>query len=510
MGIYIPPYGYDGQERWSWMMTLAEVLARVGSWGKNIYHIHGAEFTRIIDPRLGWLNTRAMLSKRDFDDFVSRRWYYDQYRKFEFHPAVKAAVLIAPPADWHRLVLELPHTSESDPTRIAYTRDNRDGLADKQLITSVGKYLHRHFPSLPDHVIRDLTARYAAPYEFKISRDMGEMLDLLRRGPTSCMKWDDDDGITCDDGFERHPYEVYDPKLGWGLAVRFSGSSVDGRALVCEQDGNKFFVRTYKRGPDYSYADEALHHWLESQGYSKRDGYPYGTKLRYYSLKTRWGDEGVLAPFIDGNNRYVDIVDGKYLKIVRDGDWLCDNTDGRASEQSSNYCTCPDCHERVDEEELVSTYDGNGESVCESCIDSSYYYVYGRRGYEYYVHSHDMVEVRGNYYHDEYLADNNIVELESGEYEELDYAINIDGCWYSTDDDDVVYCEDTDEHAIANEGCWECEHSNKWYSDSVDKVELCDLDDGSVMQIHPDFVDQYEANLDADLTTDETLTIEGA
>lgn len=509
MGTYISPFGYDGQERWSWMMTLSEVIARVGGWGKNIYHIYGTEFTRIRDPRTEWTNVRAVLSKRDFDDFLSRRWYYDQYRKYEFHPAIKAAVLIAPPADWHRLVLELPHIAETDPTRIAYTRDNRDGLADRQLITTVGKYLHRHFPILPDHVIRDLTARYAAPHVFRISRDMHEMVNLLHQGPTSCMVWDGDDGIHCADGIERHPYEVYDPALGWGLAVRLNGHSVDGRALVCEQNGRSFFVRTYKRGTDYSYADEALHHWLESQGYTKLDGYPYGTKLRYYSLKTRWGDEGVLAPFIDGNNRYVDIVgDNDKLEIVREGQWLCDNTDGRASEQSHNYCTCPDCDARVDEEDLVSTYEGDGDSVCESCIDGSYYYVYGRRGYQYYVHSDDMIEVRGTYYHDEYLSDNNIVELENGEYEELDYAIEIGGCWYSTDDDDVVLCHDTDEYAIAGYDCWRCGYSNNWYSDDADPVELCDINDkyGDAILVHPDHIDQYEA----DITTDATLTIEGA
>lgn len=508
MGTYTTPFDYDGQERWSWMMTLSEVLARVGSWGKNIYHIHGDQFIRIKDPRTNWTDVRAVLSKRDYNDMVSRRWYYDQYRKYEFHPAIKAAVLLAPPLDWHKLVLELPHVSETDPTRIAYTRDNRDGLADKQLVTTVGKYLHRHFPVLPDHVIRDLTARYASPHEFKISRDMNEMLDLLHRGPTSCMVWSDgDDDVRCADGVHRHPYEVYDPALGWGLAVRLNGSSVDGRALVCEQGGVKFFVRTYKRGTDYSYADEALHHWLESQGYSKRDGYPYGTKLRYHALKTNWGDDGVLAPFIDGTNRYVDIVDG-VLKIVRDGAWLCDNTDGRASEQGHNHCTCPDCDDRVDEDDLVSTYDGNGESVCSNCIERSYYYAYGRRGYEYYVHSDNMIEVRGNYYHDEYLSDNNIVELENGEYEELDYAINIDGCWYSTDDEDVVLCVDNDEYAIANEGCWECDHTNQWYSYDVDPVVMCVIDDRRSVNIHPDHLDQYEADITID--TDATLTIEGA
>ena len=163
----------------------------------------------------------------------------------------------------------------------------------------------------------------------------------------------------------------------------------------------------------------------------------------------------------------------------------------------------------MDEEDLVSTYDGNGDSVCESCIDRNYYYAYGRDGYEYYVHSDDMIEVRGSYYHDEYLSDNNIVELDNGEYEELDYAINIDDRWYSTDDDDVVLCCDTDEYAIAGYDCWECDHTNQWYSYAVDPVELCVPNDkyGDSIRIHPDHIDQYEADLDA---VDATLTIEGA
>lgn len=514
MGTYISPFGYNGHERWSWMVSLSEVLARIGSWGKNIYHIHGDEYTRVRDPRSEWTDIKTILPPREYHDWVSRRWYFDMYRKFEFHPVIKAAVLLAPPADWHRLVLEFPHIAESDPTRLAYTRDNRDGLTDKQLITTVGKYLHRHFPLLPDHTVRDLTARYAMPHEFKISRDMDEMLDLLRRGPNSCMRWDDDDdddgGVPCLDGQNRHPYHVYDPALGWGLAVRMDGRSVEGRALVCDQDNRKIFVRSYKRGNDYSYADEALQHWLESQGYEKRDGYPNGTKLRYYPIKTRWGDEGVLAPFIDGGNREVTVdarAETMTITITRNGEWMCDNTDGRASELNSSRYVCSGCDERVHEDDLVSTYDGNGDSVCESCIEHNYYYVYGRRGYEYYVHENDMVEVRGHYYHDQYLSDNNIVELENGDYEEMDYAICINDCWYSTDDEDIVLCVDNDEYAIANEDCWECEHNNQWYSYDVDPVVLCILDDKRSVNIHPDFLYFYEPDIK---TIDATLTIEGA
>lgn len=460
-------YEYNGYIRWEWMMSLADVIKRI------------------------WIYPSTDTAHHQ------RGWHVREQRRYDMHPVIRKAVLLAPPLDWHNLVLEWPHISVSnDTSKIAYTRSEQHGIDDRQTVTSVGKYITRHFPTLRDHEVRDLCGMYGVS-TFKISRDMDEMLDLLHRGPRSCMVWSDDD-----DDFSEHPYQVYDPALGWGLAVRIIGSSVDGRALV--NDTDKSFVRSYARNEGgYSGSDEALASWLVDQGYTHRGGWREGLRLKYIPVR-KWGDDVPLAPYIDGGNRVVRVDTATNTLVIDDGgDWMCDNTDGYA--QDHNACFCPSCNERVDEDNLHSTYDGDGDSLCEGCINNDYYYVYGRRGYEYYVHRNDMVEVRGNYYHDEYLSDNGIVALENGEYEEMDYAVSIDGCWYSTDDEDIVCCEDTGEYALIDD-TWCCEVSgNRFIND--EPVRLCDVSSQDEITVHEDNIDRYEADLiDIDITT----TIEGA
>lgn len=464
---------YDGNKRWGWMMDLAFAIRRVNYYGRVVEH--------------------------------QRYWHVREQARYQMHPVIQKAVMLAPPADWHRLVLEWPHISVSyDTGKIAYTRSEQHGIDDRQTVTSVGKYITRNFPTLKDHEVRDLCGMYGSA-QFKVTHNMDEMIDYVQRGPRSCMVFDDEDGSMQD---ENHPYRVYDPQLGWGLAVRLVGNSVDGRALVNEID--KTFVRTYARNDGgYSGTDEALNSWLVDQGYVNRDGWTYGTRLKYIP-KRRWGNTIPTAPYIDGRNREVNVdITGNYLVIREHGDWLCDQTNGEANEIAA--CTCPNCDERVDEDDLTSTYDGDGDSVCQSCIENNYYYVYGRRTYRYYVHGNDMIEINGRYYHDMFLEDNNIVELVNGDYEDADNAVCIDGDWYHVDDENIVYCADTEESALRDDA-WQCHVSSEWYA-SDEPIRLCDINSQDEITVHEDDIDSYEADLDADLTdltTDETLNIEGA
>jgi len=404
------------------------------------------------------------------------------------HPIIKKAVLLAPPADWHHLVLEWPHISvSSDTSKIAYTRNEQHGIDDRQTATSVGKYITRHFPTLKDHEVRDLCGMYGAS-TFKISHSMEEMIDLLQRGPRSCMVFDDDDDDYMAD--EGHPYRVYDPALGWGLAVRIAGNSIDGRALVNQKQME--FVRSYRRNEGgYSGSDEELNSWLNDQGYRHVGGWRLGTRLRYIPFR-KYGQDLPTAPYIDGHSRNVKVDEyTKTLIIDDEGSWCCDNTNGEPTEV--NACTCPDCNSRVDEDDLVSTYDGSGDSVCQGCIEDSYYYVYGRRGYQYYVHESHMVEVNGTYYHSEYLSDNNIVELHNGDYEDLDNAVCIDGDYYHCEDDRVVSAEDTGEYALS-EDCWLCAISGNYYA-SDEPIRLCCTLTQDELTVHEDEIHRYESDI---------------
>jgi hypothetical protein len=450
-------YEYNGHVRWDWMESLTRAI-------RNVNLKNGTPEAHLRD------------------------WHVREQARYDMHPIIKKAVMLAPPANWHALVLEWPHISvSSDTSKIAYTRNEQHGIDNRQTVTTVGKYITRNFPTMRDHEVRDLCGMYGAS-TFKISHSMEEMIDLIQRGPRSCMVFNEnDDDYMADEG---HPYRVYDPALGWGLAVRVMACSIDGRALVNEN--SKTFVRSYRRNDTgYSSADEELQSWLNDQGYRHAGGWADGTRLRYIPFK-KYGQDMPTAPYIDGQNRTVRVDEyTKTLIIDDDGNWLCDLTNGEAQENAS--CICPDCNDRVDEDDLVSTYDGNGDAVCNSCIENEYYWVHGRNGYEYYVHRNDMVEVNDNYYHDDYLHDNGIVELYDGEYAELDDTVCIDGDYYMHDDERIVRCEDTDDYAHI-EDCWQCHISGNWYA-SDEPIRLCCTLTQDEITVHEDEIHRYESDI---------------
>jgi len=391
-------------------------------------------------------------------DAPARDWHQREQRKYPLHPAVtKALESDHRPTDWHLLVLEWPHVSETDSKRLAYTRDERAGVADRQVVTTVGKYITRHFPTMPDHEVRNLVALYAAGESCKFVHTMAEMLYHLHRGPPSCMVSTRE--IRCQDGERRHPYQVYDPKFGWHMAVRVENDDTVGRAL-CVDNGvhEKYFVRTYQKTGGYSHADEKLHAWLLEQGYKHRGSYMEGTKMAYYETS-----DDFLAPYIDGNEQCVDIY-GDHLRIDENGEYSCDNTGGSPSGSGGNECE--DCDNRFSDGDGYWVGVSEDRHVCESCCNNDYTYAYSRRGHQYYIPNDETVEVYGNYYDTDYLSDNSIVELEDGDYAHLDECITIDDQFYPRDDDRICYAEDVEEYVL-KEDCWQCEGSDNWYTNET-------------------------------------------
>ena len=428
-----------------------------------------------------------------------RNWFYRETSRHVLHPSVKRLLVDDHrPRDWHQLLLEWPHVAQTDRERLAYTRDERSGEADRQVITSVGKYLHRHF-DLPDHIIRDAVALYVGGTDtYKMLHTVDEIVHAVNNGPHSCMCWSDRSFVRCYDGVDRHPYAVYDPQYGWHMAVRIAPSGdIVGRALLNTDDADdtKYWVRSFgkQEGSSYSHSDEKLEAWLKSQGYRKRDGWAEGQRLAYIPLR----EDHFLAPYLDGDNTCAELDGGK-LTIAYEGEYNLRNTDGTPDCQGS--VNCGDCGDRCNEDNL--TYVGYHEDhgVCQCCLDY-YTYATGRRGNQYYVHNDSAVEVDGDWYDSEYLGDNDIVELANGDYRHSDKAVlcTDDDEWYADDDEDLVYCEyDSQYHLVHNcvdtedegwvhkDDAWQCTGSDRWYSDNTDYVEIDDC------RYHPDHTPAQE------------------
>jgi hypothetical protein len=429
---------------------------------------------------------QAINAKRD-----ARHWIIREMDSYPVHPAIQAAIKLVRPLDWHQLLLEHPHISQGDRTRIAYTQNEAKGIRNIQTVTSVGKYLTRHF-DLPDHTIRDLVARHGSASIYKFVHTTAEMIYHLHKGPGSCMVWGEDRGVRCNDGVTRHPYETYDPKYGWHMAVRIEGDDTVGRALCMQNpsDGTKYFVRTYARPANqggYSETDNGMENWLKEQGYVKNNYWEDGEKLAYYETR-----DNFLAPYLDGGEKRVAVVGGSmYLVVDSDGDYQCDQTGGCPTDESGDYFECEDCGDRTSDDDGYWVGRSEDTQVCESCRDN-YRYVYGRRGNQYYVHEDNSVYVDScsEYYDEDYLMDNEIVSLENGEYEQMENAIEINGDWYHIEDERICRTEDTDEF-LMQEDCWQCEESGNWYTEDTESVKI----NGN--QYHPDHAPEQDADEEA-------------
>jgi hypothetical protein len=187
--------------------------------------------------------------------------------------------------------------------------------------------------------------------------------------------------------------------------------------------------------------------------------------------------------------------------IDSDGEFACDQTGGCPTDESGDYFECEDCGDRTSDDDGYWVGRSEDIRVCESCQENNYRYVYGRRGNQYYVHEDDAVYVDScsDYYDQDYLSDNEIVELENGDYEQMENAVEVDGDWYHIDDERICRTEDTDEFLIREDGCWQCTESGNWYTDSIDFVEV----DGD--KYHPDHAPDVDDEEDEDAPTMLTM-----
>ena len=416
----------------------------------------------------------------------SRVWYRRERDRASMHPTIVKMLNTPEQAqyltDWREMVLEYPHVADTDATKIAYTESEAKGVADRQTVTTLGKYIKRHAPDMPDHVLRDMVMLSVA--EVVLVHDLQGMIDAVQNGPRSCMQG----------GFSTHPYSVYDPQYGWHMAVRRESGDIVGRCLCLEHNDRKLFVRSYRTNEGgYSQSDEGMNAWLEERGYIHADGWPNGAKLAAI-----WEGSALVLPYIDGDNSRCDARDG-YLRLDDCGEYEGDNTNGYAS-GPEDRCTCDDCGDLYDEDDGTHTGYHEDHHVCDDCAEG-YTYAYGRNGSLYYVPNDDTVYVDGENYHTDYLDRNGIVYSKfGGEYYLQDECTQIDGSgdWVHNDDlhrHDFVCLDEDDGIYGMRDDCWQCAASAFWYSNDSGSVYFAvPVDVGSSLY-HADCLPDEEIEL---------------
>ena len=403
------------------------------------------------------------------------RWHHQLQRKFTLHPVVEYMVQRYRPKYWEALALEYPYVSEKDPLRLAYTRSPADGAAERQLVTSIGKYLSRHWPDVSDHHRRDAQALFT-PDTMYIVTTTPEIVVGVENGPRSCMAsvygsipfrhdvdhvqmnaWLADPIHEPEPAWALHPYSAYRPDLGWSMALRKHEGSIDGRALLYVKGKWKCFVRTYRRNlkdmSGWSETDFSLHGWLENQGYTKLDSWPEGVQL--FTPDSDYSR--ISAPYLDGIYRRIEeggSHNGFLSRLVHGdgGTHNCGNTNGTAEviededDDSSDAAHCEECDGHYHEDDMCHVGRNDDIYRCTSCRDNYWTYVTGRRGRyaeEYYIDdSVGTATGRCKYdYIDEDYPPHDVVQLSCGDWAEIDDSVCIDGEWYLAEDSDVVEFE---------------------------------------------------------------------
>jgi len=236
--------------------------------------------------------------------------------------------------------------------------------------------------------------------------------------------------------------------------------------------------------------------WLREQGYRKENYWEDGERLAYHEANDHF-----LAPYLDGGEKKVTIDAGaKALVIDSDGEYTCDQTGGCPTyDNDEDYFECDDCGDRTSNDDGYWVGRQEDTQVCDDCRSNHYQYAYGRRGAQYYVHEDNAVYVESNseHYDQDYLGDNNIVELDNGDYEDVENAVEVDGDWYHIDDERICRTEDTDEFMMVDDGCWQCAESGNWYTD--DCIKWTEYEG---QRYHDDYIPKHIADATADKDDD--------
>ncbi len=362
------------------------------------------------------------------------------------------------------------HVSTADPSKLAYTPNDRFGEEDRQLRVKPGKYLRKFFPQLTATEVQTWCGKFAAENEkpdVHFAHDPEDIAEIYHSGPSSCMS-----------GFDtgEHPARIY----GAGdLAIAYLGN-LDGATARCLCWPEKLvFGRIY--GDTYR-----LSAGLDALGYNSTDGEAFeGARM----LRIPCGG-GFVGPYLDGpigvNDNGKNLIISTNYGITADstngtiGDGTtCDrcedvvSRDDAQSVQDATWCNscaecysffCEDCEETCSDEDGKCTKDS---TVCSSCCESNYTRCDRVHCGEYEIDG-DIVTVDGEEWCKE-CADDHAKRCDSCEgYFPSDDIVDVRG-----ESHDIEMCKECAEDSTFI--CRECPSSaDTWHN--RDKQEVCNMD----------------------------------
>jgi hypothetical protein len=400
-------------------------------------------------------------------------WFANLAAARDFHPII-ADILDAgiAPRDLPALVGEFPHVSREDKNAIAYCQTEEKARRGVYTRAKMGRFIARHFPALGDDGVRSYVSQWQTRNSVEFVSTVGGIIHAAQNGPHSCMSYDK---------WDIHPYSVYDPALGWKMAIRRDDSGqIVGRALIYQ----KVFVRTYLwagRGTYAASGDDVLRDYLIAQGYSFESGWPTGTRIARIE-----GNGGLVCPYIDGCNDGVSDR-GTYLALALRGEYdgatqtgcIADDDDDD-DDDDEDYFTCEDCNDRERLDESWSAH-GGSMMVCNHCAQHSgrWRYVEIRTGHRNQYTEETLMPasechcVNGEWFHEDNMPED-VVCLDSGDYVSIDDAIyieswneyvHVDRC--TGDDAEFVQPADEPGEWWERSECRFCEYDEAWYSDNA-------------------------------------------
>jgi len=228
--------------------------------------------------------------------------------------------------------------------KVAYTANDAHGIADRQTITKLGKYLKRYYPEVKDHVIRDLVGQMTSvDFDLHLCTSYEDIYRAYHQIDDSCMGV----GKVIDNP---HPCIVYSDNPD--VAVAFIEHT--GRAVL-----------NMKQKTFYSiYGDKSrMIPLLDKAGFTMGSTALEGCLLR----RVRHEKSGeILMPYLDGTQNLEEVNDEWFRVVDEPTPYQGCSTSGFLSiDEDQAICEC--CGVTTDEYQ----YNTDDELICEDCIDTT-------------------------------------------------------------------------------------------------------------------------------------------